>query len=110
MNVKNEKQVTIVAEFQDGTDIPQLCEDHSLPLVKVCRVLVSNGEALPEDLEVPDGTRKQRHAERNAHIITLRKAGFSYAMLAEEFGLSDGRIGDICREAKKDAEEQPATS
>ena len=103
MSIKQETANAIVGEFQAGTDVQQLAEDHDLPLVKVCRALVSAGEELPE-LDIPDGKRAPRHVERNRQIVALRHAGFSYNALAEEFSLSAGRIGDLCREAKKDAE------
>lgn len=108
MTIKKETQTKIVEKFQAGTDVAAIAEEHKLSLLTTCRVIVAAGEELPADLEVPDGTRRQRHAARNSEIVALRKAGFSYAMLAEEFSLSAGRIGDICREAKKAAAEQAA--
>ena len=97
MSITEKTAKAIVEEFQAETDISQLCADHKLPLLSVCRVLVAAGEELPDDLEIPEGTRKGRHEERNQEIVKLHRAGFAYKALAEEYSLSDGRIGDICR-------------
>ena len=107
MSIKKQSQTEIVEQFQGGADVAQLAEDHSLSLMQVCRILHQAGETLPE-LDLPDSKRKGRHEARNAEIVALRQAGFSYNALAEEFQLSAGRIGDLCREALKADEEQEA--